>query len=850
MGQNDNLIRIQLSVTFWERLLRVLVVVACAVLAYWAFGALAAIAATLGALLTTLAVVGMAPMIISVVIPAAASGINTVTTKLATVYANNDQYPNDLVLPIYSISPEEIFKGQILLLDIDFFNPVEEVFAQTDKVDSDGNVIGDGNPYSLKTYPTDEELNEALADDERVRNYYYIDENGQKVITSKQNTSLDLQQLVSQWYSAIRNIAIVLSMSVLLYIGIRMMLSTVAQDKAKYKQMLMDWLVGICLLFFMHYIMAFSISIVKELTKVLTITNTEENGYAVVLELDEAGKIEKKVKELGLQETISNGTVVWPTNLMGQLRIQAQLSYGDASFIGYGLCYFILVLLTIFYIFIYLKRVLYMAFLTMIAPLVALTYPIDKINDGQAQAFNKWLKEYIFNLLIQPLHLLIYTVLVTSAFDLAGKNPIYAIVAIAFLIPAEKLMRSLFGFEKASTPGSLAAAAVGGSLMNQGLQKLLHRGPSGSKGDSGKDGNDSDSNNTLRTAYKEDSDPDNIDEVADGIRTNNIEGAEDDAETPRQIDLPQGSDMLAGNSAILNLQEGNNREEQGNNGNDGNDGNTTISTPGIRMANTSLQNSRSVAPQVALNMAGRAKRKIKKRALGAGQALRTGGKSFARKYTSNLKSGLRKTPKAVAGALAGTVAGGIALGAAVATGDPSNALTWTAGATAAGATLGAKATNSLGGPKSATRIAMEQAFWGDEYEKREAEKNQKKWKRDSENKAALEKYLGEKEAKKLYENKDVDKFLKQGVTDPKVMAAMVKAMQKDGSNFNEICLANEARNSYGNGKSRLTGKVTEELTKDYAEQFEKRGVSSENAKRNAEKIVDRVNLINKIYSDL
>ena len=58
-------------------------------------------------------------------------------------------------------------------------------------------------------------------------------------------------------------------MSVLLYIGIRMMLSTVASDKAKYKQMLIDWLVGMCLLFFMHYIMAFSVTITKKITEVV-----------------------------------------------------------------------------------------------------------------------------------------------------------------------------------------------------------------------------------------------------------------------------------------------------------------------------------------------------------------------------------------------------------------------------------------------------------------------------------------------------------------------------------------------------------------------------------------------------
>ena len=45
---------------------------------------------------------------------------------------------------------------------------------------------------------------------------------------------------------------------------------------------------------------------------------------------------------------------------------------------------------------IYIKRAITVAFLTLMAPLVAITYPIDKINDGQAQAFDRWLKEYIF----------------------------------------------------------------------------------------------------------------------------------------------------------------------------------------------------------------------------------------------------------------------------------------------------------------------------------------------------------------------------------------------------------------------------------------------------------------------
>ena len=77
---------------------------------------------------------------------------------------------------------------------------------------------------------------------------------------------------------------------------------------------------------------------------------------------------------------------------------------------GYNIIYIVLVIYTIIFCFTYLKRVVYMAFLTIIAPLVAITYPIDKINDGKAQAFDLWLKEYLFNLLIQPMHLILYTI--------------------------------------------------------------------------------------------------------------------------------------------------------------------------------------------------------------------------------------------------------------------------------------------------------------------------------------------------------------------------------------------------------------------------------------------------------
>lgn len=59
-----------------------------------------------------------------------------------------------------------------------------------------------------------------------------------------------------------------------------------------------------------------------------------------------------------------------------------------------------------------------------------------------------WLKEYIFNLLIQPLHLLLYIILINSAMAFASKNIFYVVLALGFFVPAEKLLRRFLDLKK------------------------------------------------------------------------------------------------------------------------------------------------------------------------------------------------------------------------------------------------------------------------------------------------------------------------------------------------------------------------------------------------------------------
>ena len=291
-----------------------------------------------------------------------------------------------------------------------------------------------------------------------------------------------LHDVVSTWYVAFRNIAIVGLLSVLVYIGIRIVISSSAEDKSKYKKSLVDWITAMCLLFLIHYIMAFTIVITEEITKMFASAQTID---VLVTGKNVSGEGEPKVD------------FAFKTTLMGYIRFLVQ-SADIMEKAVYTILYLVLVVYTIMFTVTYLKRVLYMAFFTMIAPLVALTYPLDKLSDGQAQAFNTWLKEYIFNALMQPMHLALYTMLIGASISLAAENPIYALVAMGFLMPAEKFIKKMFGFNKSETAsggGGFMAGATGALAMN-----AINKIKSKAKGNNSSD--DSDDKGKIWTADK------------------------------------------------------------------------------------------------------------------------------------------------------------------------------------------------------------------------------------------------------------------------------------------------------------------------------------------------------------
>ncbi len=339
-------------------------------------------------------------------------------------------FPDSWKIPNFLYCPENIFANKIAALDVNFVRAHEYTGVQVDESSTDDNKNSDESKSEQK---------------------------------AESAASGVIRTTIASWYNAFRNIAVVGLLTVLVYLGIRIVISSTATDKAKYKESLQDWLVALCLVFVIHIIMSGIMMFTDKFTEMID---------------------ESVDKPILVTVTGGDKDLQFKTNLTGFVRFKAQnKDFGECT--AYTIMYMALVLYTVMFTFTYFKRFLYMAFFTMIAPLVALTYPIDKVKDGKAQAFDMWFREYTMNAIIQPVHLILYSVFIGSAIDLATSNPIYAIVTLAFLTSAEKWVKSMFGLDKAKTPAGLATMA-GGALAMKGVGKVMGvlSGKGGNKGGS------------------------------------------------------------------------------------------------------------------------------------------------------------------------------------------------------------------------------------------------------------------------------------------------------------------------------------------------------------------------------
>lgn len=429
------------------------------------------------------------------------------------INANND-FSEEIQLPFIVVSPDRIFSNKISLLDVNIISP------SSDNNDSIANI---------------------------------------------------LHKTIANMYVLLRDVVVVAFLSVLVYVGIRIVVSSTAGDKAKYKQLLMDWIIGLCLLFIMHYIMNFSIVVVNKITDL--ISDISYDGVQINVE---NVNLNTFVGNFNTYQNIieifnangANGSLSWKTDFMGYFRFYAQdniVTTDAVNKMSYIIMYMVLVIYTIIFLFQYLRRLINIIFLTLISPFVALSYPLDKISDGKAQAFNMWLKEYIYNLILQPVHYILYFVLVGSAIDLATDHPIYALVVLGFLLQAEKLIKKMFGLDKAQMS---QYSPLTGAMVMQGVNMAAKKFGKGANGKSSgknsggaKEVNGGD-NSRLRLAENRTASHSSDDE--DAFINNVLTGNDDKVNNGSNYALEGGEEQEIDPQAQLWMDLGNNNTDDSN----------------------------------------------------------------------------------------------------------------------------------------------------------------------------------------------------------------------------------------------------------------------------------------------
>lgn len=246
---------------------------------------------------------------------------------------------------------------------------------------------------------------------------------------------------VAAWFVSLRNIAIVSLALVLIYVGIKMAISTIAEDKAKYKRMLFDWTLSICLVIMMNIIIVLIIEVNNTVVGILSKVADDSgdiSGFAAMLR-------DNSVKSITFTEGV-----------------------GDA------IAYLMFIMLSFAFLLSYLKRMITIGFLIIIAPISAVTYSLDKMGDGKSQVLNTWFKEFIYNILIQPFHCVTYLALVSiiSSFndDATLSSAVLTILLLFFLTKgAEDLVTKIFNFQSKSRPTVAQSAAVGAALAGSAM---------------------------------------------------------------------------------------------------------------------------------------------------------------------------------------------------------------------------------------------------------------------------------------------------------------------------------------------------------------------------------------------
>lgn len=234
-------------------------------------------------------------------------------------------------------------------------------------------------------------------------NFFDLSKKGENDV----NTTIKEQ--VVDWYYVLRSVALIANLLVLVYVGIRMAISTVASDQAKYKEMLISWLTSFIIIFALPYLLMFIFEMANAFLALVQQAAPKENLDTIILE-----SVYGDINKNNVTATFWAGITLF------------MLTYFNIVFFGK-----------------YLFRFLKIAFLIIISPLITVTYAL-----GKKDAYKGWLSELIGAIFMQVVHMTVYSLFLFSTAEIVKAVPILIVAFFMAMEKGEKIFNYIFGLKQ------------------------------------------------------------------------------------------------------------------------------------------------------------------------------------------------------------------------------------------------------------------------------------------------------------------------------------------------------------------------------------------------------------------
>jgi hypothetical protein len=270
-------------------------------------------------------------------------------------------------------------------------------------------------------------------------------------------------------------------------VGIYTLYNSTGAGMEKAKSMLLDWIKGILILFFIPYVMKYILDLNDALINLLI--NNKASFLEQGTSFDDGSKWSVRALDFRSPKYVSRRTgyvqyasseynesyaselTTYENNfdLMRIMRAYTGVTYS----LGYCFLWYVCIAQLLTFIFIYIKRFFMIALLIAIFPVTCIFNAISILRGQKGMQMNTWIKEFVTNVFTQFIHAVVYSIITGVCVDLirtmlkgntssATMNWLVMLVAINFIPAGEKILKNLLSaLASGSSSTGIAEGAKG-----------------------------------------------------------------------------------------------------------------------------------------------------------------------------------------------------------------------------------------------------------------------------------------------------------------------------------------------------------------------------------------------------